>query len=180
MGSAFSRFVESYAKIVARPRPSHTFLGRPAREWISGVDFQPNSCSSGCDFGENVHSSDLGGDPEVRSGLFDADNGGLAAGPALLAQCECGREDQDQLDVGSLLHLGVAVEEDAVGAYVPGFGAKVGPVRGCAHGWKRAWRLVFRNDARCRRSWPASQQQESDADNGSTKSTREDLIDLSL
>ena len=35
--------------------------------------------------GEDVHSADLGGYPPVFALLFDADYGGLAADPALLA-----------------------------------------------------------------------------------------------
>ena len=71
-------------------------------------------------FGQDVHAADLGCDPELGPVLFHTHHGRLAADPAFFSIGELGRQDQNQLDLGSLLHAGLGIEEDAVGAHVSG------------------------------------------------------------
>lgn len=48
---------------------------------------------SGNSFGEDLHAADLGRDAELGSLFFDADDGRLAADPALFARGEFGRQN---------------------------------------------------------------------------------------
>src|SRR5215831_2167582 len=80
-------------------------------------------------FGEDVHAADLRCHPPVLALFLHSDNRRLAADPALLAGGELGGEDKNQFDVRSLLHLGVGVQEHAVGADIAGFGRAVFTLR---------------------------------------------------
>src|ERR1700681_2289466 len=87
-------------------------------------------CRSDCDFGENVHAADLRRHPKFRSLFFHADDCGLAAYPALFARSQFGRKNQDQFNVGALLHAGLGVEKDSVGAHIAGLRSLIGTVGG--------------------------------------------------
>src|SRR5271157_3431848 len=87
------------------------------------------------DFGHDIHTPNLRRHPKVLPLFFHPDNGGLAADPALFAGSELGRQNQDQLDVSSLLHAGLGVKENTVGADVPGLGGVVGTLGGADPRW---------------------------------------------
>jgi len=46
-----------------------------------------------CHFGEDIHTADLGGDPEFGAVFFDPNDRRMAADPALLAGGQFRRED---------------------------------------------------------------------------------------
>jgi hypothetical protein len=70
-------------------------------------------------FRQDIHPADLGGHPELRAFLH-AHDGGLAANPALLPSRQFRGQDENQLNIGSLLHFGVGVEKHSIGADVAG------------------------------------------------------------
>lgn len=82
------------------------------------------------EFGEDVHVADPGRHPKLSALFFDPDNGGLAAYPTLLAGRKFGGKDQHQFDLSSLLHAGLGVEVNSVGADVAGLGGMIGAVCG--------------------------------------------------
>jgi len=57
------------------------------------------------DFGEDIHAADLGRHPIIRAFFLDPDDRSLAANPALFTGGKLRRKDQDQFNVGSLLHF---------------------------------------------------------------------------
>src|SRR4029077_14976448 len=80
-------------------------------------------------FREDVHAADLRRHAKLRALFFYSDDRRLAAHPALFAGREFGRKDQDQLDVSSLFHARLGIEEDSVGADVAGLGGVIRTVR---------------------------------------------------
>jgi len=82
------------------------------------------------DFGEDIHAANLGGYAEVGAAIFDPNDGGLTTDPAFFARGELRREDENEFDVGSLLHGGVGVEEHAIGADVTSMRGMIGSLGG--------------------------------------------------
>ena len=70
------------------------------------------------DLGKDIHALDLSSHSKFRTVIFHPDHSGLAADPTLLPRCEFGRENEYELDVSSLFHLGICIQEHSVRANV--------------------------------------------------------------
>ena len=80
------------------------------------------------DFGQDVHAPDLGGYPEFGAFFFNPDDRSLTAYPTLLAGSELGRKNQNKLHVAALLHAGLSVEENTIGADIPRLRRLIGAI----------------------------------------------------
>jgi len=85
-------------------------------------------------FGEDIHAADLGRHPELRALFFDPDDGSLTADPALLARGKFGWKDQHKFHVSSLLHSGLRIEKNSIGADVASMCCLVDALNGAQAG----------------------------------------------
>lgn len=109
--------------------------------------------------GQYVHAPDFGGDsePGARARL-DSQNSGMAANPAFFAGSEFGRQNENEVNLGTGNHCGFGVEKNAVGADVASLGIQFGISGNVADPHREASGDAFTGtaiDSGVQYSWPA-------------------------
>jgi len=109
-------------------RPQRTFWGfLPAFRVLKWNAYAANKLHR--DFWKDIHAADLGGHSELRPFLHPH-HCCLTANPTLLSGSEFGRKNQNELDLRSLLHARVRIEENTIRAHIPRLRGFVAALRG--------------------------------------------------